>query len=716
MVVDLLLKQQVLMANKGKIKIKRPKKWLYPRTAERIYERQLIAINKVFWDKVVENIISNLPMLVASAKSLRPDSNEKRLDAWSDQLKELTDKTYLDFSKAVSQPQITAVSLEQADRINNMNKNEFVKVIHSSVSVNPIVQENWLQPQMKGFVSQNVDLITNLGQDQKKRLEQNLYQNLSSGNGIDKIKDDLLKSENFGKNRSRLIARDQTNKFNGQLTQLRQQEIGIGSYIWSTSKDERVRPTHAAMEGSVVAWNDPPSIGHPGSEINCRCIAQPIITDAMFGDEPLLGLPAPEEKFIIEPVKEVIPEIDVSKYTVKGQYAAINYSEKLNSTDIAGLKEYQSGSYDGKAGGYANIQSYLRSGKPVGGETLKDVPEYIKKIDEAIKKGALTSKTITYRGIRKDFAAKYINMDVGQTFSDTGYFSTSTEQFIAENFANPDPFVKQLPVIMKVTGKKGSNAIFMPDVSDDGIESEVLFGRDQKFKITKKTKIASAATGNPYWEIEVESVVEDVAKQTPKIIAEQTAVISAKDYDIKSKFSSIKYSSDLAEDEVDAVKQYQGAKLKGNDSGGFTNIQAYLRTGKPNMENLDVNKIKKVIEDLDSAISKGAFVKNEIVYRGVKNGNAFVQMDIGSTFTEKGYFSTAKNIGTANKFSPVENRDVYPVVFKVSAKQGQKALFTNDYSTAYKEGEIIFPRNQQFKIISKKQLDAYKWEIEIEPI
>ncbi len=41
--------------------------------------------------------------------------------------------------------------------------------------------------------------------------------------------------------RAKLLARDQVGKLNGRLTQRRQQDIGVEMYIWSTSRDERMR-------------------------------------------------------------------------------------------------------------------------------------------------------------------------------------------------------------------------------------------------------------------------------------------------------------------------------------------------------------------------------------------------------------------------------------------------------------------------------------------
>lgn len=46
-------------------------------------------------------------------------------------------------------------------------------------------------------------------------------------------------------------------------------------YVWRTARDERVRPAHAANEGRVFAWRDPPPTGHPGEAHQCRCWAEP---------------------------------------------------------------------------------------------------------------------------------------------------------------------------------------------------------------------------------------------------------------------------------------------------------------------------------------------------------------------------------------------------------------------------------------------------------
>lgn len=48
-------------------------------------------------------------------------------------------------------------------------------------------------------------------------------------------------------------------------------------YIWRTSGDTKVRASHAANNGKIFAWVNPPETGHPGEDYNCRCSAEPYV-------------------------------------------------------------------------------------------------------------------------------------------------------------------------------------------------------------------------------------------------------------------------------------------------------------------------------------------------------------------------------------------------------------------------------------------------------
>lgn len=50
-------------------------------------------------------------------------------------------------------------------------------------------------------------------------------------------------------------------------------------YVWRTAGDTRVREGHVHREGKVFRWSEPPEGGHPGTEPNCRCWAEPYYGD-----------------------------------------------------------------------------------------------------------------------------------------------------------------------------------------------------------------------------------------------------------------------------------------------------------------------------------------------------------------------------------------------------------------------------------------------------
>lgn len=89
--------------------------------------------------------------------------------------------------------------------------------------------------------------------------------------------------DRFGvrESRARLIASDQIGKLAANINETRQRESGVRYYRWRTRGDDRVRPEHAARDGKIFAWDSPPAGGHPGSEVNCRCHAEPVYGEAV---------------------------------------------------------------------------------------------------------------------------------------------------------------------------------------------------------------------------------------------------------------------------------------------------------------------------------------------------------------------------------------------------------------------------------------------------
>ncbi len=137
-----------------------------------------------------------------------------------------------------------------------------------------------LGPQIEGFLEWNVSLIKGAGREYIGQITAVLDDPQNWGLTIDALTAKLTERGDVAESHAALIARDQTSKMNAAINQHRQQAAGVTSYVWSTSLDERVRETHVANEGETFDWSTPPEeTGHPGDDVQCRCVAIPEIPE-----------------------------------------------------------------------------------------------------------------------------------------------------------------------------------------------------------------------------------------------------------------------------------------------------------------------------------------------------------------------------------------------------------------------------------------------------
>ena len=146
-------------------------------------------------------------------------------------------------------------------------------------SVEPILFESRIAVSLEARILENVSRISSIPADMHNDLARRLFGVMQThGADYDLFKEVLAKQNDMTGYRLERLAQDQTAKAFAVQNELYQRMAGIQEYRWSTSRDDRVRPTHQAHEGMVYRWNSaPPDTGHPGNEILCRCVAIPII-------------------------------------------------------------------------------------------------------------------------------------------------------------------------------------------------------------------------------------------------------------------------------------------------------------------------------------------------------------------------------------------------------------------------------------------------------
>ncbi len=255
-----------------------PPVWLYPNGIEREYHRDLYQLSFQLRQMIKDFLMPEIPSMILEVQVKTPN------DRNDDFLSRLT--SIIIFIRKSIEPKVNETIAESefiAQKINHFNNQQFQKITESTFGIDMFLNEPWLQDQLKLFSSQNAQLINSLPDQELERVSSIVERGLQEGKPYKEVAKEIKNSFGITDRRAKLIARDQTKKLNSSLTKLRQQELGVEEYIWQTVQDERVRPNHKANNGKKFRWDDPPkTTGHPGNDINCRCIARPVLDHLLF--------------------------------------------------------------------------------------------------------------------------------------------------------------------------------------------------------------------------------------------------------------------------------------------------------------------------------------------------------------------------------------------------------------------------------------------------
>ena len=192
------------------------------------------------------------------------------------------DRVRIEFAQEVDGPRIGKLCATVGGMVDHHNYLE-QSGLGRVIGVDIVRTDKHLQRELPKWTATNTALIRRnggLGDKTCDEIGAVVRAGFAAGTRHETIARDIEQRLGVAKSRAVLIARDQTNKLNGQLSADRQIDAGVTHYVWSSARDERVRPTHIALEGQVIAWSDPPPEGHPGAPIQCRCVAVPTTVNA----------------------------------------------------------------------------------------------------------------------------------------------------------------------------------------------------------------------------------------------------------------------------------------------------------------------------------------------------------------------------------------------------------------------------------------------------
>lgn len=271
-----IMRRRSLFAPKSRIRVRKPPKWLFPAAAELAYRAALLAFVDELATAIREDLITRLPALFRDANPLAP-----RADDWVQDLASIMAALRARLSRPADNAEDAAnvVALD----VSAFNRDQWRRIIHGALGIDVFTAEPNLAPIIAAFAKENASRIKSIPEKLLGEVEQLTFRGLRQGTRPEALANDIFARFDVTRARARLIARDQIGSLNGELTKVRQEALGVSRYKWRGALDERERPLHVEREGMIFSWDKPPSDGHPGQPINCRCYAEPVLEDILEG-------------------------------------------------------------------------------------------------------------------------------------------------------------------------------------------------------------------------------------------------------------------------------------------------------------------------------------------------------------------------------------------------------------------------------------------------
>lgn len=369
----------------------------YPHGVEAKYFRQLQSYFKPLTDYVTKYINENMQPL------LRGDDKEIKLDAIpGDAFKKMLFN--LENWLSIYMPDIADLPSDSnnnvifvglgktAQETFEFSEKDFEKAIEKGIHVNPPITAEWWDDMRNSWAADNYTLITSNAKNYVSKINTLTEQAIVNGLSPAKLKEEIMKAtEGLSNKHCKLLARDQIGKLNGQITQAQMEEIGLELYVWSTAYDDRVRDSHAVMEGLLCRWDDAsvcsydngktwvprPSDAidlHPGQDIQCRCIGLAFYPEL---EAEVEGIGMEELTEDIPPIQDIINISSgaVEKYVEEIEKDVI---EELSNPEKKAFTHYTEGFYD-------TVNNYLR-GMKINFSNKFEAQKLIKKMDAAFAK------------------------------------------------------------------------------------------------------------------------------------------------------------------------------------------------------------------------------------------------------------------------------------------------------------------------------------------
>ena len=161
--------------------------------------------------------------------------------------------------------------------------NKSVKALEA-ITVAPELQPA-VREALTKTLTENLELdVKNFSAEQVLELRRMTEANLMKGARLDRLSEMIRDQFGVARRKADFLASQETSLLTAKFRMERAKNAGSTRYVWYCRHDNRVRPGHEALRGTIQFWDSPPcddpqkgTHNHPGCAFGCRCWAGPII-------------------------------------------------------------------------------------------------------------------------------------------------------------------------------------------------------------------------------------------------------------------------------------------------------------------------------------------------------------------------------------------------------------------------------------------------------
>lgn len=292
-----------------------------------LYAARLGLLRDLFREALTPTRLASL----AAMRTAHLDTRRAVVDAaaprWMDEIQDIIRTVREAYYQRRTDESLRAETEAALGRVAREQSDYYQTAYRRVLGVDVYGSEGWISEELATASQANVSLIKSIEAEQFQRVEGLVTGAIRNGIRLEELADKLQRQFDIGEGRAKFIARDQLAKWSGQLAQGRQTRVGIKSFIWRTSRDERVvgnpagrypegtrgHQDHFHREGRQFLWElrggalvevlpdgteetTNYTDGLPGYPYLCRCTGSPVIPELEDLEAPTRAAERPPEE------------------------------------------------------------------------------------------------------------------------------------------------------------------------------------------------------------------------------------------------------------------------------------------------------------------------------------------------------------------------------------------------------------------------------------